>query len=219
MRTPFLITVFLLGLLCCNVVTVEAAPIQWPANGNYYELILSTPDSLAPSWSDASAAAATLTHEGVTGHLVTITSAAENSFVFGLVPSTFSVTPTAGWANWRGAWLGGKAPDGWLVGPEAGDAFSYTNWNLSQPISEPNNDGYAYMRIDAGDGIWYDDSVAQNGVLTDWGQGVPDSLHDPVIGYFVEYESTPVPVPATILLFGSGLAGIAGFRWKKLFKK
>ena len=214
MRTLSLIAVFFLGFLSCYDGTVEAAPTQWPANGNYYDLILSTSGSLAPSWSDASAAAAESIHEGVNGHLATITSAAENDFVFGLVPSTFSVTPTAGWANWRGAWFGGKDPDGWLVGPEAGDAFSYTNWTGE----EPNNEGYAYMRIDAGDGLWYDDSVAQDGVLTNWGQGVPDSLHDPVIGYFVEYESTPVPVPASILLLGSGLAGLIGFGRKKFFK-
>ena len=68
------------------------------------------------------------------------------------------------------------------------------------------------MRIDAA-GKWYDDSD----VLA--GQGFPHSLQDPVIGYFVEYENTPVPLPATILLLGSGLAGLVGFRRIKFFKK
>ena len=205
MRTPFLITLFLLGFLCCNVGYVEAAPTRWPENGNYYELILSTSGSLAPSWFDASAAAAASIHAGVNGHLATITSAAENAFVFGLAP-----TIPDGWteAGWAGAWLGGKDPEGWLEGPEAGAAFSYTNWNSF----EPNNEGYAYMRIDAA-GKWYDDSD----VLA--GQGFPHSLQDPVIGYFVEYENTPVPLPATILLLGSGLAGLVGFRRIKFFKK
>ena len=192
MRKLSLVAVFFLGFLCCYIGIAEATPIQWSANGNYYELILSQSGSLAPSWSEAVTAAAASTYAGVTGHLATISSAEENAFVFGLAPSGLTL-PSAGWA---GAWLGGKAPDGWLVGPESGDTFSFTNWNSS----EPNNNGYASMRIDSS-GLWYDDSVIQNMTSTSWGQGVPDSLHDPVIGYFVEYEGNinPVPEPATIL--------------------
>ena len=35
----------------------------------------------------------------------------------------------------------------------------------------------------------------------------------------VKIEGTPVPLPCTVLLFGSGLAGAIGLRRKKLFKK
>lgn len=202
MRTLSLIVVFLLGFLCFYFGTAAAAPVQYPANGNYYELILSPEGSLLPSWFDASAAASSSIFLGVSGHLATITSEGENSFVLGLASSIPDVWTEAGWA---GAWLGGKAPEGWLVGPEDGNAFTYTNWTGD----EPNNSGYAYMRIDAG-GMWYDDSD----VLAP--QGYPHTLQDPVIGYFVEYE-VAVPVPSTLLLLGSGLVSMLGLRRK--FKK
>ena len=199
MRTLSLIMVSVIGILCFFFGAAVAAPVLNPANGNYYELILSPEGSLAPSWFDASAAASTSSFLGAFGHLATITSAAENDFVFGLAPT---IPDSWTQATWAGAWIGGKAPEGWLVGPEGGSNFSYTNWNPG----EPNNSGYAYMRIDA-TGTWYDDSD----VLAP--QGYPHTLQDPVIGYFVEYE-VAVPVPTTILLLGSGLVGFVGIRKK-----
>ena len=71
---------------------VSAAPVQWAGNGHFYEVV-SAPGSL--SWEAASAAAVA---RG--GTLATLTSQAENDFVFALADNaTF-------WAGSSGPWLG-----------------------------------------------------------------------------------------------------------------
>ncbi len=189
-----------IGLLSLGT-SVHAAPVLF--GSNYYDFILS--DGVL--WSAADTAAAASSYMSVNGHLATVTSAAENAFLASLIsspPSTFT-----------GAWLGGTAgfsfsggpPGGWLVGPEANTAFTFTNWNNV----EPNNAGYLYMNIGATApnggvlGKWFDDSGTQ---------GTPDNVSDPVKGYFVEYETSTVPIPAALPLFAAGL-GAMGFMGRR----
>jgi hypothetical protein len=196
LRAAVLAALCVVGIQAGRPSTVAAAPIFFGSNA--YEFVLVT-DPFAGtnnSWETARDAAATSVFNGVDGHLATVTSADENAFLLSLVP--------AGFTTFTGAWLGGKAPEGWLVGPESGQAFSYTNW----AGSEPNNMGFAYMNIGAtvgniGSGQWADDSFVQ---------GVPDAQFDPVVGYFIEYENAAVPAvpePASVLLVAAGLAGLS----------
>lgn len=68
------------GIVAVQVVAAASlgAPVQWSENGHYYEVIHEIMD-----WNQARAAAASRTHLGLTGHLLTVTSAEENSFVTG----------------------------------------------------------------------------------------------------------------------------------------
>jgi len=170
----------------------SAAPIQWSGNGNYYELIIDpTPygTGTVNTWSTASAAAAGSTFLGASGHLATITSAAENAFLVSLIPG-------GALSGFQGAWLGGSNSR-WIVGPDAG-TFPFSNFGGQ----EPNNSGTIYMNIGTtfagiATGKWVDDS---------FDQGVPDPTFDPVIGYFVEYEAAATVVPEPTSLAVAGLA-------------
>lgn len=204
-RTSFLIAFACLSFLECQQSFAE--PMQWSSgdggNDHHYEFIqVADPYTGSNnSWGADSAAAAASIFHGYSGHLATVASQEENDFLLSLVPGGFS--------EGAGAWLGGKAPEGWLEGPEAGEAFTFTNWGGS----EPNNIGYAYMIVGSAfvginPGEWADDSGVQ---------GVPDPTGDRVIGYFVEYETTAaVPEPSSAMLFAFGLVGLVVLMRKRL---
>src|SRR2546422_11237953 len=68
--------------------SAQAAPIEWPVftggNGHFYEL---KQPAGGINWTDAKAAAQASIWRGATGHLATVTSAAENSFLTSRLPA------------------------------------------------------------------------------------------------------------------------------------
>ena len=116
-------------LLCLLASQLMAEPLYFSETGHYYELIEDRWD-----WLDAKAAAETSSFVGVNGHLATITSASEQSFI----TSNFSLSY---WCYW----LGGFQPDGSLEPNKnwqwvTGEAWNYTNWDINQPDDDFGED-------------------------------------------------------------------------------
>jgi hypothetical protein len=159
-------------------------PVLWNGNGHYYAFVPG-----AFTWDEAETDAETLEFQGVSGHLVTITSPQENDFI----NTTFNTAAPS-----QFAWIAGVEPndDGvwiWDSGPEAGTEFSnfatptppanFANWGGIEPNDDKPNEDFTMFNI--GDtfaginpGEWADASP------------IPSSL-DPVVGYLVEFEKPP----------------------------
>lgn len=132
--------------------TAAAAPqVIDPVGGNAYEFV-STPPL---GWMDAEAAAASRTFMGVPGHLVTISSAAENDFVRALLPMPafiggFQDTSAADFSEPAGGWR-------WVTG----EVFDFTSWGPAEPNNQPAPENLLELFPsgdwnDIGDGPGYD---------------------------------------------------------------
>lgn len=180
------------AMLCGTAAT--AAPVYWDAtsggNDHAYEFI-----SGNYSYSQAKAAAAAMTFDGMQGHLATVTSADENAHVMSVSGGNMT-------------WLGGERDAGtntfrWIAGDEAGQAFwdngavagVYHNFNPG----EPNNAGGAEPAVHTwNNGLWNDHQDSASVFM----------------GFVVEFSDTvagpnEVPLPASGLLLLGGLGAIA----------
>jgi hypothetical protein len=185
--------------------SANAAPVQFGAN--YYDFVLA--DGI--SWADASTAASNSVFGGVNGHLVTVTSAAENNFLVNNV-ANFSAYEGILALSWIGAQVSSSGIGSWAVGPEAGQQFSnnqtpingmYTNWGGIEPNNAPSA-----VDMQIGTRNWF--GIVQG----NWGDarnGLSSpcpGICDPIVGYFVEYEAPLLanPVPGPVV--GAGIPGL-----------
>ena len=188
-------------LLCLGIaLEVRGLPTPWlVANGgndHSYEAF-HAPNGI--TWGDAQADAVS---RG--GYLATMTSAAENTFVYGLISSDISYWYVTGSEAW-GPWLGGLQPAGsaepaggwtWVTG----EAFSYQNWAALQPNNNQNENRIQFTGHNAPGGAptWND---------------LNDSAITYVRAYIVEFNAVPEP---SLLLLGFLAAALAVvFRFKK----
>lgn len=168
----------LVFVVCIFSTNLFAIPVEWKVedggNGHWYDLI-STP----LTWDNANIMAGSMSCSGMDGHLVTITSQAENIFVTDEIMAGIAITA------WAGGYqpLGSSEPDGnwqWVTG----ESWIYQNWRSL----EPNNNG--------------DENVLEVYASDTWASGKwNDHSATPSQSYIVEYS---VPEPATLLLLGLG---------------
>ncbi|MBL7154146.1 MAG: PEP-CTERM sorting domain-containing protein [Phycisphaerae bacterium] len=161
---------------------------QWlPAdggNGHFYEAV-AVPSVV--TWQEANVAAT-----GAGGYLATITSEAENDFIFGLIDDPAYWNPSY---NLRGPWIGGfqparsPEPDGnwqWVTG----ESFVYDNWDNGQP----NNSGNGNENR-----LHFGNRPERTPTWNDVTEDFPE-----IKSYVVEY--IPEPGSALLLALGAGAA-------------
>lgn len=161
--------------------TSFGAPVYNPVTGHWYERV-----DAPLTWIESKAAAEARSYNDMQGYLATITSAQENWWI----------VSNLGGAETLDHWLGGHLEDGrwkWITG----ESWSYTNWWSSLGWVEPSGDGDALQFDDA------EQTLPDPGYWNDFPKVRTDA------GYIVEY--TPVPLPGSFWLFGSGMAGIIGY--------
>ena len=191
------------------------------ANNHIYEYV----DAASSfTWISAKAAAESKTLAGVSGHLVTITSASEQSFVLN--------NNTGGWGRWMGA--SDAQTEGqwkWVSGPEQGASLSgYTNWDSDEPNGTTgiNSVDEDYGHFWPTTGLWND--APNTGVVP--GTNGRGELR----GYVVEYSGKIITAAAasaqlataqahftedqTLFADASGLSdvdglGPIGYRWQR----
>jgi len=170
-----------------------STPVFNPGTGSYYAYVTAGHGGI--TWNQAFTQSAGIKHLGLDGHMVVITSAAENQFLIdNLAQAVIDMY-----------WLGGfqvpgspEPADGWSW--VTGEAFSsYNNWEPTQP--EPNNgdnrgegeDKLAFWRVN------YEDPYVPGQVIG-WWNDEPNWYFGR--GYIMEF---PVPAPATVGLLGAGM--------------
>lgn len=195
---------------------VHGQSFQWTleagGNGHFYQPVAS-PGGIG--WTDARNAATAMG-----GYLVTLTSSAENQFVFSLIDSqTYWYSGTTGhnYGPWIGASQDGTAvePVGswtWLHGDGA-MADTFSSWWPGEPndthyVTAPDGEDYAHFGRPGSPTLraatWNDlpDVPTFNP-----GDGVL------VRSFVVEYDVSPVPEPETVgVLAGCALLGFALWR-------
>ncbi|MCF8319165.1 MAG: hypothetical protein K9H63_02520, partial [Sphingobacteriaceae bacterium] len=172
-----------------------------PLTGHWYEF-----DATPRNWKEAKAYAATKSYNGRVGYLATITSAAENNYIWKIMASDAWVGGSDDYleinaALGRDVYANQAAAEGkyyWVTGPEKGMQFTegniypvtltgaYANWNSR----EPNNSGSEhYTQLYSGNlGRWNDLNINPRlGTLIEYGDSPDDNVSN-IVGFTKEIK-------------------------------
>lgn len=174
--------------------------MQWSSasggNGHWYEFVSSPLD-----WPSAKQAAEASSWLGLGGHLVTITSAEENSFVMSQVLPAgqefawIGLTDSEQYSGHESYGLPNPQVDGWVW--VTGEPVVYTNWNNAAQPDNLNNEDFAIIDLHA------------HGGETGWNDGQWNWTS----AYIVEYQA--VPEPSSIVVWSSlGAVGLV-MLWRR----
>jgi hypothetical protein len=172
----------------------HAGIVYNPENGHSYQAVIGP-----VTWEQARVAALGYENNGVTGHLVTITSASENLFL----------TNTYTASGLDGLWIGGYQPAG-SAEPNGGwrwvtdEPFVYTNWFGSEPSNTLGNE----------DSIIFAHPVQTDG--KPWNDANGTSLSN---GFIVEYDGSSVPEPNQICLVIASAAVFGGISRRRRLRR
>jgi hypothetical protein len=202
-------TLFRAAIALLWIGTAGAADVssqaQWTiasgGNGHTYRVV-AKPNLI--SWDGANSEAGL-----AGGYLATITSPAENAFVFSLIDNAAFWTQSA---NDHGPWIGGFQPPGssepgggftWVTQPGASsvEPFSYANWEAGEPNNLTasvlgttyNQDRISFFHSGSGRAAsWSDEYNLTGSPLNQW-----------TISYVIEFNSIPEPTATGLFcLFG-----------------
>jgi PEP-CTERM motif-containing protein len=183
-----------LSLVVSAVLSTSAWASPVPFNGHYYDVIRAA----GITWNDARAAALSQFFLSLQGHLVTITSAGEDTAVHNMILTNGGgemwaggyqnpVTETNPFLGWT--WVNGEG-----TFPGVSSASPFANWSGGEPNDFYGPASEQYLGLNFGTG-WNDEGNL--------------SL---ITGYVIEYDPNTindvVPEPISLTLVGTGILGL-----------